>query len=340
MNQEKNVEKLSPKFFFVSLGVIVSLITVVATTLGLFFETLNFAFPDALNSAYEFGYNTYQYDSMRATMATLIIVFPIFLVLTYFWQKLSRGALGSIDKTIRTWMIYLLVFLATVVIVVDLVTLVRYFVSGEITPRFIWKVVGTLFVAKVAGSYFLFSLKGDKLTKLARILYMILATLCVLLLIIFSFKIIGSPKDQRALRFDDRRVQDLQSIQWQVINFWQQKEKIPETISDLRDPISNYMIPVDPEFEKGNVYEYTKKGGMTFELCATFLLPMPEGWQEYGKNGVMPMVGIGGTSEDGRDIVTSYPYPGGMSDSWDHEEGRTCFERTIDKDVYPVYEKQ
>ena len=37
---------------------------------------------------------------------------------------------------------------------------------------------------------------------------------------------------------------------------------------------------------------------------------------------------------------TSYPYPGaGINESWDHQEGRTCFSRTIDKDIYPPYPK-
>jgi hypothetical protein len=75
---------------------------------------------------------------------------------------------------------------------------------------------------------------------------------------------------------------------------------------------------------------------LTFELCAEFSLPMPKGWQEYnyGKGGgIMPMM-------EGRDMaVSSYPYGGGVNESWDHQAGRTCFERTIDKDIYPVFQK-
>ena len=34
------------------------------------------------------------------------------------------------------------------------------------------------------------------------------------------------------------------------------------------------------------------------------------------------------------------PYGGaGTNESWDHSEGRTCFSRTIDKDIYPPYPK-
>ncbi len=332
--------KLSPKFFFVSLGALVTLITSVSSLLILFFETLNNAYPDALNAMYEYGYNSYNYETIRGAMATLIIVFPIYLVLSHIWKKLSNSKLGTIDEVIRKWMIYLVLFLASIVIVVDLVTLVRYFVSGEITIRFVWKVLGTALIGSMVGIYYLNELKEKKILNgryfnMGTVLALKGAAI-VIALVVWSFCVIGSPKEQRMWRFDDRRVQDLQSIQWQVINFWQQKEALPETLAELSNPISSFMIPVEPEFAEGKIYEYKKTGEMSFELCADFSLPMPEGWREYSNGGgVRPM--MGGAMEDS---VSSMPYPGGgMNESWDHEAGRTCFSRTIDPDIYPPYEK-
>ena len=329
--------KLSPRFFFVSLGVLVSLIASVVSFLNLVFATLDKHFPDALNATYTFGYNTYSFEGMRSALATLIIIFPVFLVLSSVWTKLVKKGLGSTDAIIKKWMLYLVIFLASVVIAVDLVTLVRYFVSGEITIRFILKVIVVLAVANLAGYYYYHESKSEPATKNLRIAAAVISGALVLAAIITSFLVMGSPLAQRKLRFDDRRVQDLQSIQYQVINYWQQKEKLPETLAEMSTPLSGYMVPVDPEFEKGFAYEYKKTEVMTFELCATFALPMPEGWQEYSNGGgiAYPM--------PARDYATSdssYPYPGGgMNDSWDHEAGRTCFSRTIDKDMYPPYPK-
>lgn len=269
-------------------------------------------------------------------MATLIIVFPIYFILSRIWKKLATSDLGRVDDVIRKWMVYLILFLAGIVIVVDLVTLVRYFVSGEITTRFIWKVLGVAAIGKWIALYYLHILNPKALKNLplfAR-LSAVLGTLAVIALVVWSFNVIGSPKQQRMWRFDDRRVQDLQTIQWQVINFWQQKEALPTVLTDLSNPISGFSLPVDPEFAKGNVYEYAKTADKTFELCATFSAPMPEGWQEYSKGGIYPMMG-------GTDVaVSTAPYPGGQNDSWDHEAGRTCFSRTIDPDIYPPFEKQ
>ena len=325
--------KLSAGFFFLSLGILITLITSVTAFLNLVFATLDKRFPDVLNASYQYGYSTYQYEGIRAALATLIIFFPVFLVVSHFWRKFSMREMGSIDQIIRKWIIYIILFMASVVAVIDLVALVRYFISGEITTRFILKVLTVLIVVCMVGAYYIISLRSD-ITHKAKISmsFGAVAILLVVFAIIYSFSIMGSPAKQRSLRLDDRRVNDLQSIQYQVINYWQQKEKLPENLDALANPLSGFSLPVPPTFEKGEVYEYKIKSKLTFELCATFALPMPQGWQEYG--GVYPM------AYDSPKEVASYPYPGyGINESWDHEAGRTCFERTIDKDIYPPYPK-
>jgi len=324
---------LTPRFFFISLGVLVTLITCVSSFLTLFFETLNKKFPDALNGIYRYGYNSYNYEGIRTTLAILIIVFPVFLVLSFFWRKLSKSELGLKDNIIFKWMIYLVIFIASIVVVIDLVVLVNYFVSGEITNRFIYKILGTAVVSCLVGFNYFLELKHHNLENNKNKLSILFTSISVLFffgLIVLSFSIMGSPKEQRAWRLDDRRVSDLQSIQYQVISYWQQKEKLPTKLSDLSNPITNYSLPIDPEFEKGFKYEYIPKDNLAFELCATFTAEMPKGWQE-GSNGRISMISTN---------VEIAPYGiGGVNESWDHKTGRTCFTRTIDKDIYPPFDK-
>lgn len=336
--------KLTPRFFFISLGVIVTLITSVSSFLILLFESLNKKFPDALNSIYQYGYNSYNYETIRASLATLIIFFPVFIFISYLWLRESKAGIGDKNITIRKWMIYLILFLASLLIVIDLVTLVRYFVSGEITSRFIYKVSGTLIVAFLVDCYYSLKMRNvnfnSQKSKNWGMVIGIVSTILFFGLVIWSFVIMGSPKDQRAWRLDDRRTNDLQSIQYQVINYWQQKEKLPANLTELSNPMTGFSIPVDPEFEKGNVYEYipsVSKDKLSFELCATFTADMPKGWQENSYGGFGPMMAF-----EKRDIAVSsiYPYGGGVNDSWDHKVGRTCFIRTIDKDIYPPFKKE
>jgi hypothetical protein len=311
----------------------------VSSFLILFFESLNKKLPDALNSVYQYGYNSYNFETIRASLATLIIFFPIFMVLSYLWNRESREDIGFYNLVIRKWMVYLILFLASLLIVIDLVTLVRYFVSGEITSRFILKVSGALFVGLLVDFYYSLKMKNinfnSERSKKWGIGCSIISSILFIGLIIWSFSVMGSPKEQRAWRLDEKRMGDLQNIQYQVINYWQQKEKLPEKLTDLSNPISGYSLPIDPEFEQGKVYEYVVKENLSFELCATFTAEMPQGWQENNYGGVISVY------KERSDIATStYPYlGGGMNESWNHKIGRTCFIRTIDKDIYPVFEK-
>ena len=340
-------QKLNVAYAFLSLGVLISLIVSVTAFFNLAFEILNKKFPDVLNAAYQYGYYSSQFETARVFLSTLIVMFPVFLILIYFWKKKEKNGLGNYDEVIRKWLSYIIIFLSILIAVIDLIILVRYFVSGEITIRFILKVLIALAGAKMVLYYFVpevWEVKFWKINwrKFFKICSKYFSILMVLALIIWSFCVIGSPFKQRQLQLDDKRIQALQSIEWQVINYWQQKERLPESINDLKNPLSGYSLPVDPEFEKGKNYEYLlkDKNKLIFELCADFSLPMPKGWQEsqnYYGGGVVSME----TRTDVAVSNVSYPvsYPSGVNDSWDHQKGHTCFERTIDKDIYPPYPK-
>ncbi|MBP7006538.1 MAG: hypothetical protein KBC44_00730 [Candidatus Pacebacteria bacterium] len=337
-NLQGEKSKMSLGFFFLSLGVLITLITTVVSFLNLVFGTLEKRFPDVLNSSYQYGYSTYDYEGIRMSLATLVIFFPVFLIVSYFWKKFMISGLSHEDTLVKKWLIYIVLFLSSLTLVIDLVTLVKYFISGEITTRFLLKVLAVLVVALYVGVYYVFELRNKQKVfgfpiGLAAI---IKSSVLVVLIVWFSFSVMGSPVKQRFLRLDDRRVSDLQNIQWQIINHYQQKSKLPEKLTDLTNPLSGYTLPTEPEFEKGKTYEYNvlDAKGLKFELCADFSLDMPKGWREYNNGGgVMPMMD--------RDIaVSSYPSPiGGTNESWDHKAGKTCFERTIDKDMFPPFEK-
>ena len=339
METQTNVteSKFGIGFFFLCLGVLATLITSVVSFLNLVFETLNKRLPDVLNSSYQYGYSTYEYENIRMALATLIIFFPVFLIVSYFWNKIAMKGLGRVDKVMQKWLIYIILFLSALVTVIDLVTLVKYFISGEITNRFIFKVVAILIVALLVGVYYILLLRDNKNYSTKTSIFLAIAGIALVVFSIFySFSVMGSPAKQRMLRLDDRRVSDLQNLQYQIINFWQRKEKLPEDLSKLADPLSGNSLPVPPEYEKGEQYEYSIVGPLKFELCATFALPIPKGWREYGEGNVMI------PSYNKVDLAMPYsvsPRSGGVNESWDHQSGRTCFPRTIDKDTYPPFPK-
>ncbi len=139
-------------------------------------------------------------------------------------------------------------------------------------------------------------------------------------MVVVGFFIVGSPKEERMRQFDERRVSDLNSLQYETINYWQSKLKLPAKLDDLNSDIKGFTVYTDPE--TGAAYEYAVKADKTFELCATFSLPSDE------MTSNAPSVPVGGPI-----------YKDGYRESWKHGAGRTCFERTIDPDLYPPIKK-
>jgi len=136
--------------------------------------------------------------------------------------------------------------------------------------------------------------------------------------IIAGFFIVGSPFEGRVRRFDERRVSDLQFLQEEITNYWMNKQKLPENLSLLRDDIRSVSIPKDPE--TGTEYEYKILEKTKFALCASFSRPT----ETYGAQ----------TQKS----VPAEPYVG--IENWEHKEGRVCFERTIDPDIYRPRSKE
>lgn len=141
--------------------------------------------------------------------------------------------------------------------------------------------------------------------------------------IIAGFFVAGSPKDARFKKFDGIRVQHLQTVQSELISFWQAKEKLPERLDELNDSLRGFAVPTDPT--SGASYEYERKIDIQFSLCASFA-GTSEG-VEAGYPKYVPRPAYSG------EYGASYPLlDGGFN--WEHGAGRVCFDRTIDPDFF------
>lgn len=309
----ENKPKTTPKDFFLHLGAIAALYVSAASFIGLIFQLINRLFPDA--TSYYYASGNYYSSGIRLAIATLIITVPLYLYLTRTVNRDMAARPESAELSIRKWLTYLTLFAAGLAVAIDLVVVINSFLEGELTLRFILKVITVLAVAAGIFSYYRFDLKREKTVLQPQLKIAAWATIAVVVLsIISSFLVIGSPLAARNAKLDGRRISDLQNIQWQIVQFWQQKEKLPGTLNELADPISGYVVPKDPVTE--TIYEYKVTGTYSFELCAVFSSKALEG------NGDLTV------------IADPYAKNG---ETWSHEKGRHCFNRSIDPERYPPY---
>lgn len=311
-----NPIKTTPKDFFLHLGATVTLYISVIALINLSFSIINYLFPDAL-AGYFFA------NSIAWPISMLVVLVPIFYVLEWLIKKDIKLIPEKGELLIQKWRIFLTLFLTGAVIAGDLIALINTYLNGEISSRFVYKFLAILVILAIVFAYYIL----EKIHK-ASVTKAILAyagIVIVLIAIVGGFLVVGSPTKQRNMRFDNQRVSDLQNIQWQIVNYWQQKEQLPVTLASTTDPLYGGIIPTDPETK--SEYEYVVKGATSFELCANFALAY-EDMQGKGRFGYG-----GGIAYPAVDM--SYPSYGGIDNNWKHEAGRTCFARTIDPEKYP-----
>lgn len=303
--------KITAKDFFLHLGTIVTFYASVVALVTLLFEAINVAYPQVTN------YYQYYSPSISFQVATLIVVFPLFILLSWLLQKTYANEPALKESWLRKWLAYITLFVAGGVVAGDLITVVYMFLDGrELTTGFLLKVL-TLLV--IVGGVFVYYLRDirNAISSGERMGWRVIAILVIVGSIIIGFSVLGSPASQRQLRYDAQRISDLQNIQWQVVNFYQQKGSIPDNLTQLEDPISGFVAPRDPKTNELYEYKLIGQSAKAFELCATFDREMS------AKNSSM-----------------AYPvYTEGLGkggENWQHGVGRQCFTRTIDPELYPV----
>jgi len=130
---------------------------------SLVFEFINRAFPDA-SQTFD-GYEQYSRQSIRWSISWLIVAFPVFLYLSWLTERdISRDPMKRASK-VRRWLTYLTLFSAACALLGDFTTLIYNVLGGELTVRFLLKV---LTVALISGTAFIYYLKDIRQDEVER----------------------------------------------------------------------------------------------------------------------------------------------------------------------------
>jgi len=125
---------------------------------SLLFTFINGAFPDPT----EAKYITFYWDEQRWSTAAIIIAFPVFFFMArYIGQQITRNPLKRLSP-VRRWLTYVTLFVSSTALLCDTTTLIYNLLGGDLTIRFVLKV---LVVAAIAGSgfaYYLLDLRQEE----------------------------------------------------------------------------------------------------------------------------------------------------------------------------------
>jgi len=310
--KNNNIKVNTPKSVFTHLLGIVAFYASIAGFIILLFQYINVLFPDQLYFYYDYENALSQ---IRVSMSILIVSFPVYLLMTFLLNKEIFKNKNMREFKLRKWLLYFTLFISAITIIGDLITVIFKFLDGELSIRFYLK---TLIIFIVAGSvfwYYIWDIKRElsKKTKNINKSLAYIASVIVFASIISGFFIVGSPSKQRMVKFDIKRVNNMQILQNEIINYWINKGSLPENLDNLKNNISGFNSPLDPKTNKS--YEYNTLNELSFELCATFETSNKDIYKKIKETQYMQQ----------------YPY--GV-ENWNHEKGITCFKRNIDPDIY------
>jgi hypothetical protein len=106
------------------------------------------------------NYQTYSYYEMANSLACMIVAFPVYIFTVR--SILHDACLNpeKLDSAVRKWLTYIALLIAAGVVVGDLIAFLTYFLRGELTGRFVSKVIVVLAIAGGVFWYYLGSLQG------------------------------------------------------------------------------------------------------------------------------------------------------------------------------------
>ncbi len=115
------------------------------------------------------------------------------------------------------------------------------------------------------------------MTTRIHVLFSVAMSMVVVVAVVWGVALVGSPGTARLQRFDQQRLEDLQTIFREVQSHCQDpdikhelKRALPDTLDELAALARSERINLtDPETRQR--YVYTVKDETTYELCATFL---------------------------------------------------------------------
>lgn len=245
---------------------------------SLAFTLVDSWFTDTLFSS---AYPPYEVSSASWSLASIIVAFPVYLLLSRAVVRDVRAHQEKLNSPVRKWLTYLALVIAACVFIGDLITALTYFLQGEITTRFLSKAFVVLVLSGGVFFYYFGGLRdtesGGVRARFSRDAWMAAAsTACVVVLLALGFGFTGAPKRLRAQRADSRRVQDLFELSHEITKQWNANgHKLPEHLDELRNvPLSDPMTR--------DAYDYRAGDGSKYELCASFDAPSRNDDQSTG----------------------------------------------------------
>jgi len=205
--------------------------------------------------------NSFYHEALRFAISALIISTPIYyLVMRIINKNLESGDLEK-DSGVRRWLTYLIMFVASVVVIGYLIGILNTFLSGEITLRFALKGLTAICISAIIFGYYFYDIKRENIKGVKDAVIRIFA-ISTLVLILISFigalLSVESPKEARMRKMDDRLENNIYTIKHSIERYYNNKEELPQNLE--------LLVETDFIYDEDGILDPTTKEEIEYNI--------------------------------------------------------------------------
>lgn len=249
---------------------------------GLYFGVIDKAIPDAL------GRRIMSADrSIHHAIASLAVAFPAYVIAMRLWFRRFRANADRTESGLTKWLTYIVLLIASVSVVVDLITVLYTLLQGALTLRFMLKALVVLVVAGLVFGFYALERRQVQYRKVVAPRFFLgfgwLAAALIGVGIALGLLYGGSPEQTRQQAFDRERMVRLGALSSCVERYARTMAQLPDSLETLRSTAAYASCTAstrDPESHHDFGYRVVASERLQgqarigeFELCANFALP-------------------------------------------------------------------
>ena len=221
---------------------------------------IDHAFPSPLDYSYYTGYSFH--EDVAGQLASLIVAFPIFILVSRAIVLQTRQRPESLDSGVRKWLTYVALVITSLCMLGDAVWFLQQFLMGDLTIRFVFKSLVLFAVAGAVLWYYLGTVRQTAPPSSRDRIFGWAATVAAIVAVIVGFTGVGTPAYERSIQVDQRRISDMRSVASYIQDAYTKTKQLPATLpraaAEVHDPVSHQP------------YRYVPKTAPAYQLCATF----------------------------------------------------------------------
>src|SRR6266567_1969333 len=122
---------------------------------SMLFDFINYWFPDSVSRNYVYDLRT----AVTWQMAAVAVAFPIYLLVMRVILREAAERPEQLESGVRKWLTYLSLLGTAGAMICDLITFLDYFLTGELTVRFVLKAATVMLISGAVFVYYLGSLR-------------------------------------------------------------------------------------------------------------------------------------------------------------------------------------